>query len=308
MTGKGTVYNNYRWVVEWHTPNSALISTVTNVLYTGRTKYQDVEIAINEDMGKMLILDGKLQSAERDEFIYHEMLVHPALITHGNPESVLVIGGGEGGTLREILRYGSVKEVVMVDIDGEVVEACKRYLPEVHRGSFDDPRARMVIADGRKFVEETGKKFDAIVVDVTDPTEDGPSRFLYTIEFYRAAASKLTEGGVLVTQATSTFYNLDAFSLIVNTMDKVFPHVRGYQASIPSFISDWGFSLGSMAMDPAGISGDEASTRARRLGIGGLRYYEVRRHPHYFWLPPYVREALDDETGISMDESPAAIF
>ena len=308
MTGKGTVYSNYRWVVEWHTPNSALISTVTDVLYTGRTKYQDVEIAINEDMGKMLMLDGKLQSAERDEFIYHEMLVHPALITHGYPERVLVIGGGEGGTLREVLRYGSVKEAVMVDIDGEIVEACRRYLPEVHQGSFDDPRARIVIADGRKFVEEAREKFDAIVVDVTDPTEDGPSRFLYTIEFYRAAASKLTDDGVFVTQATSTFYNLDTFSMIVNTMGKVFPHVRGYQASIPSFISDWGFSLGSMAVDPARIGGDEASARAGRLGIGDLRYYEARRHPHYFWLPPYVRKALDDQTKISIDERPAAIF
>ena len=303
-----SVYRYYRWVVEWHTPYSALISVVSDVLYSGRSRYQDIEISISPDMGKMLILDGKLQSAEKDEFIYHEMLVHPALITHGNPKRVLIIGGGEGATLREVLRYSSVEEAVMVDLDEEVIKASKEFLPEFHRGSFDDRRAKLVISDGREFLRKYDGEFDAIIVDVTDPTTEGPSRLLYTIEFYKLAASKLSDEGVLVTQATSTFYNIETFSVIVNTMRRVFTHVRPYQASVPSFISDWGFVIGSFGRDPISVSGEEAAERARSQGLSGLLYYEPERHPHYFWLPPYVRRVVEEEKRIATDDSPVKVF
>ncbi|MGC8969637.1 MAG: polyamine aminopropyltransferase [Conexivisphaera sp.] len=302
--------SSHRWVVEWHSPQSGMVSVVDRILYSGRTKYQEVDVMVNDDYGKMLVLDGKLQSTTSDEFIYHEMLVHPALITNGNPRDVLVIGGGEGATLREVLRYGSVRSATMVDIDGEVVEICEKYLPEMHQGSFRDPRTTLVIDDGRKFLRETRESFDAIIVDATDPIEGGPSRLLYTIEFYELARSRLREGGVLATQGTSTFYNARTFALIMNTMSRVFPHVRGYQASIPSYISDWGFVLGSLGRDPASIGPEEAEARARELGLdtSKLKYYEPSRHPSYFWLPPYARRAAAEERGVSRDNEPVSVY
>jgi spermidine synthase len=285
-----------------------MVSVVERVLYSGRTKYQEVDVAVNDDYGKMLVLDGKLQSSTSDEFIYHEMLVHPALVTHGNPRDVLIIGGGEGATLREVLRYRSVRSATMVDIDGEVVEVCEKYLPEMHQGSFRDPRTRLVIGDGREHLRRTDERFDAIIVDATDPIEGGPSRLLYTLEFYELARSRLREGGILSTQGTSTFYNARTFATIVNTMSRVFPHVRGYQASIPSYISDWGFVVGSLGRDPASVTPEEAEARARELGLPELNYYEPAHHPHYFWLPPRVRRILAEERGISRDEEPVSVY
>lgn len=302
------VYKHHRWVVEWSTPYSAIINVVSETLYNSRSKYQDIEISVNPTLGKMLILDGKLQSAEKDEFIYHEMLVHPALITHGEPRRVLVIGGGEGATLREVLKYSSVKEAKMVDLDEEVITACKRFLPELHKGSFDDQRAVVVIDDGREFLRKSKEVFDAIIIDVTDPTLGGPSRLLYTLEFYELAASRLSDNGVLVTQATSTFYNIETFSTITNTLKKVFPHVRPYRACVPSFASDWGFVVGSFGRDPASIDGDEAVEIAERQGIPKLLYYEPIVHPYYFWLPPYVRKAMEKEKRVATDESPVEVF
>jgi len=298
----------HRWVVEWHSPESGMLSVVEQILYSGRTKYQEVDVMRNRDYGKMLVLDGKLQSSTSDEFIYHEMLVHPALITQGRPRDVLIIGGGEGATLREVLRYNSVGRAVMVDIDGEVVEICEKYLPEMHRGSFHDPRTSVIIDDGRKFLMNAKDQFDAVLVDATDPIEGGPSRLLYTVEFYELVRSRLRDGGVVATQGTSTFYNAKTFALIMNTMGRVFPHVRGYQASIPSYISDWGFVVGSLGEDPAGISPEEAGRRARELGIAGLKYYEPARHPYYFWLPPYARAMVEEEKGVSRDEEPVSVY
>ncbi len=299
---------NHRWIVEWHSPESGMVSIVDEVLYSGRTKYQEVDVLRNDDYGKMLVLDGKLQSSMSDEFIYHEMLVHPALVSHGSPRDVLIIGGGEGATLREVLRYRTVRKAVMVDIDGEVVELCRKYLPEMHRGSFDDPRSKVVIGDGRKFLEEVEDSFDAIIVDATDPIEGGPSRLLYTLEFYQLVRSRLRDGGVMATQGTSTFYNARTFARIVSTMRAVFPHVRGYMASIPSYISDWGFVVGSLGRDPASISPEEAERRARDLGLPELKYYEPSRHPYYFWLPPYVRRIVDEEKGVSRDQEPVSVY
>ncbi|BBE42682.1 polyamine aminopropyltransferase [Conexivisphaera calida] len=300
--------SSYRWVVEWHSPDSGIISVASEILYSGRTKYQEVDIVRNDDYGKMLVLDGKFQSSLSDEFIYHEMLVHPALITQGNPRDVLIVGGGEGATLREVLRYRSVRRAVMVDIDGEVVEICRKYLPEMHQGSFDDPRTTLIIDDGRKFLRETKESFDAVLVDATDPIEGGPSRLLYTVEFYELVRSRLRENGVVATQGTSTFYNASTFARVMNTMRSVFPHVGGYQASIPSYISDWGFVVGSLGRDPASISPEEAEARARELGLSEFKYYEPSHHPYYFWLPPHVRRKVEEEKGVSRDEEPVSVY
>ena len=160
-----------------------------------------MDILDTETFGRCLVLDGKTQSTEADEHIYHEALVHPALLFHHKPESVFIGGGGEGATLREILHHNSVQRVVMVDLDGDVVELCRRHLPDHHHGAFDDARVELRHEDARQYLASCQESFDVIVLDLVDPIEGGPSYLLYTEEFYNIARSKLRPGGILVTQA-----------------------------------------------------------------------------------------------------------
>ena len=168
---------------------------VDKFYYPGKTKYQFVQCFYNEFLGKVLFLDKRIQSAQIDEYIYHESLVHPALITHPSPREVLVIGGGEGATLREVLRHSTVEKVIMVDIDRELVELCQKYLPEWSKGAFSNPKTDLIFKDARPFVEKTREKFDVIISDLTEPIEQGPSVFLFTEEFFsKNFAANLTRG------------------------------------------------------------------------------------------------------------------
>jgi len=177
-----------------------------------------VEIINTGSFGVCLVLDGKIQSSETDEFIYHEALVHPAMLTHPRPEKVFIAGGGEGATLREVLAHKTVRKAVMVDIDEEVVGLCRRYLPAWHQNSFDDPRAEIHFADARRYLEETDEKFDVIIIDLVDPLEQGPARLLYTREFYGIAKQKLGPGGIMSVQSEpSEWANLDNFTAIATT-------------------------------------------------------------------------------------------
>jgi len=296
------------WIIEWQSPYSASMFSIKKILFSGRTEYQEVIVAELREYGISLILDGKIQSSERDEFIYHEMLVHPALITHPNPERVLLIGGGEGATLREILKHSTVKEVVMVDIDEEVVDICKKYLGSFHRGSFNDPRAKLIIDDGREFLRREKGGWDVIVLDVTDPIEEGPSKLLYTKEFYELASSKLKEDGILVTQSTSLTQNMDAFATIFRTLRKVFPIVRATRAFVPVYTADWSFTIASKKHDPQAVESEEAGKRVNERGIGDLKYYDPSFHPYYFHLPKFVREYINKSDKIALDKAPAFIY
>ncbi|MEM0318067.1 MAG: methyltransferase domain-containing protein, partial [Candidatus Nezhaarchaeales archaeon] len=171
--------------------HEAHLHGVRKIMYSGRTKFQQVDIVETYSFGKCLFLDGKLQSCEYDEHVYHEALVHPAMMTHPDPKRVLIVGGGEGATAREVLRYPTVEKVVMVDIDGELVDLCRRYMPEWSQGAFEDPRLELVIADGRKYIEETGESFDVVILDLTDPLPGTPSVYLYTREFYELVKGRL---------------------------------------------------------------------------------------------------------------------
>lgn len=210
-----------------------------------KTKYQIVDICDLEFFGKTVFLDEKIQSAQVDEFIYHEALVHPAMLLHGNPEEVYIIGGGEGATLREVLKY-PVKKSFMCDIDEEFVEICKEYLPEWHRGSFFDKRVELIYEDARKDLEERDNKFDIIISDLTEPVEGGPSSLLFTVEFYQRVKERLKDGGILTIQAGSTvpYYNL-FFSSLYKTLREVFSFVAPYEIFIPSFNMSWGFFIAS---------------------------------------------------------------
>ncbi|MDR2694467.1 MAG: hypothetical protein LBB74_09690, partial [Chitinispirillales bacterium] len=176
--------------------------TIKKTLRRASTKYQKIELVETDEFGRVLLIDGITQVAERNEFMYHEPMVHPAFVCHPNPENVLVVGGGDGGILREALKYPSVKRVELAELDGGVVSFSKKYLADVHGGCFDDPRVRVNITDGRKFTEEHPGEFDVIIMDMTDPF--GPSTMLYTKEFYRLARRAMRDGaGVYIMHSES---------------------------------------------------------------------------------------------------------
>ena len=282
------------WFIEFNTPFSWHVRAIRRVLYSGVTKYQRVAVVEFEDLGKALVLDGKVQSSLYDEFIYHESLVHPVMITHPNPRRVLILGGGEGATAREVLRHRGVREVVMVDIDEEVIRVVKEYLPEMSQGAFDDPRLRLVIDDGRKFLERVNDKYDVVILDLTDPLEGGPSYLLYTLEFYRIVRDRLSDGGLMVTQATSTYYALRTFATIYKTVASVFPVARAYHVYVPSFDSTWGFVIGSLGPDPTSLTPDEVNRRISERINGELRFYDGYMHRALFTLPKHVVRVLED--------------
>lgn len=296
---------SWRYVIEWmQMPYEGHLHGVKRIIYTGKTKFQQVDIVDSYSFGKCLFLDGKLQSSEYDEWVYHESLVHPAMVTHPNPRKVLIIGGGEGATAREILRYPSVERVVMVDIDRELVELCKSYMPEWSQGAFEDPRFELVISDGRKFIEESSEMFDVVILDLTDPIPGTPSVFLYTKEFYELVKRRLSNNGVMVTQATSLRFSLETFAKIRNAVSTTFPIVKPYTAPTISFLSFWGFVLGSLGRDPLSFNSEDINIRLRSLR-GDLQFYNGYTHRCLFQLPRKVRETLNAVKEVPTDSSPA---
>ncbi|RMG57467.1 MAG: polyamine aminopropyltransferase [Deltaproteobacteria bacterium] len=294
------------WAVEYDTPFEIHSHALKEIFASRKTKYQKMDVAITAGYGKALLLDGRIQSCERDEYIYHESLVHPPMIAGPKPEKVLVIGGGEGATLREILRYPSVKKAVMVDIDPEVVEACREYLPEFHQGSFDDARTELVFGDGRKFVKETEEKFDVVIIDIPEPVPGGPAYLLYTVEFYDLVRKILAPGGRVVTQAcTSNFVTIDLFSIITKTMERAFGRSWPYQCYVPSYAQMWGFSLS--APDLEDVFSIDVDGRLEEFGVSGLRYYDAVTHRMLFSLPKDIRTILSAEERIFTDENPPVL-
>lgn len=279
--------------IEFETPFSWHIRAVDAVLYSGASKYQRIEVVVFKDLGKALVLDGKVQSSLFDEFVYHESLVHPAMVTHGSPRRVLIIGGGEGATAREVLKWRSVEEVRMVDIDEEVVNVTKRYLPEMWGDALNDPRLRVIIDDGRKYLGSVNDKFDVIIVDATDPLEGGPSYLLYTVEFYRLAKSRLNDGGVLVTQATNMAYAVRVLATIKKTLEQVFKYVRVYQTYMYSYDAPWGFAIASDSRDPVSLSPSQIDDVLKAGLTKPLRYYDGLTHAYMFTLPKHIRDALE---------------
>ena len=264
---------------------------VRRVLYEGRSEYQRIRVLDTVPFGRALILDNILQTTEKDEFIYHEMMVHPTLISLTRPERVLIIGGGDGGCLRRALEH-SPSEVVQVELDRAVVETCRRYLPQVSSGAFDDPRLDLLFADGYEFVEKAQEPFDAVIVDLTDPIPSGPSQRLFTAEFYQAVRRILKEEGLIVTQSSSALLLTDELLSIYANLKAVFPLVRVYLAPVPSYPGVlWSFTLASAGNDPLAL--DEATVR-QRLEARGIssRYYSPQVHLASFVLPPFLAGLL----------------
>jgi spermidine synthase len=258
--------------------STVMVMKVSNVYVSTRTKYQEVQIVDLEGFGRALVLDGYVQSTEVDEFLYHESLVQPAMTTHPNPARVLIIGGGEGATLREVLKHGTVVEAVMVDIDGELVEYAKKYLGVMHRGSFNDPRAKVLIMDGLKYVEEAPRNYyDVVVSDLTDPYGPEISRLLYSAEFYSKVKKLMRGDGILVTQAGNSFFFPKVYEGIVSNLKEVFKIVREYWTWIPSFGYACNYVIASDKHDPLLLTPEDVERVLRSRGVVN-KYYDGNQH------------------------------
>ncbi len=279
------------------------------VLVSGRTPYQAYQIARSRNFGRCLVLDGKIQSTDADEFIYHEALVQPAMITHPAPRRVFIAGGGEGATLREVLRHATVERAVMVDIDAEVTALCRRYLPEHSAGAFEDSRTELHHADARQFLAESSEAYDVIIIDLPDPIEAGPAYLLFTQEFYRLVSDRLAPDGIIAVQAgAAALTELLNLTAVHHTLKSVFPVVAACATHMPCFGGPWGFCLASRQLDPAALTAEEVDKRIAARGISGLRFYDGITHRGMFALPRYVREALARQTRLITDAAPLYLY
>jgi len=238
-------------------PGETIRFEVNAVLHESRSAFQQIQVLDLAGPGRALILDGEMQSAERDERLYHEALIQPALLSCADPgpRSVLILGGGEGASLREVLRHESVRRAVMVDLDRDVVEACREHLPGHHAGAFDDPRAELRFEDAAAFLTATGERFDAIIFDIIDPKEDGPACHLFREPFFETLRARLNPGGLLAIQYGPAFPpHLERAAAVLRRLRRGFEELRPGAVFVPSFHGSWGVALASsvaLDLDPA---------------------------------------------------------
>ncbi len=296
------------WFIEFSSPHQAHMHAVDKYIYQGESSYQQIQIVDTYTFGRCLILDGKIQSSAFDEYIYHEVLVHPAMIVHQYPRRVLIIGGAEGAVTREVLKYPQVEEITMVDIDQKVVEICIKHLPTWHQNSFDDSRLEVFFADAREYLAKCEKNFDVIISDLTEPVDSGPSHLLFTREFYNILKKRLNGGGVLSLQAGSlSMALLDVHPPIRNTLRECFKVVRSYQTYIPCFDTLWGFILASADKDPLNWNAEKIEEELRGVE-GELNFYDGIAHQGVFHLPKNLRETFDQDSRIIEDGNPFIVY
>jgi spermidine synthase len=293
------------WHIEFYAPDEAHMRGISKIYASEKTPFQQVEVIQSNHYGKCLILDGHMQSAQGDEFIYHENLVHPAMVSCPEPRKIVIIGGGEGATLYEVLRHKTVEKAWMIDIDQRVVELCDRYLPEWHRGAFKDKRTVLLFEDGRKFLEKSKEKFDVIIIDIPEPVEEGPAYLLYTEEFYRMVADKLTDKGMVALQSgCSAEKELKCLAAIHHTLKKVFPIVYSWPANVPSFDIPWSFTMASKRVDPKALKRSEVDRILKERGVGELKYYDGETHEGIFFVPKYIRDSFERNRETIRDDKP----
>lgn len=296
----------FSWVSDQISPNEIRLLQRVGGMEAKQSKFQSMEFAKTAAYGHILLLDSTIQSAEADEYLYHEALVHPAMIAHPDPQRVLLIGGGEGATLREVLKYQSVDTVVMVDLDQELVEFCIQKLPSWHQGTFDDPRVTLLHTDGRAYLEQHEAKFDVIIIDVTDALVEGPAIALYTKEFYAQCQRRLTDNGVLVVQAFALSpMNWSEHATIRRTISKSFEIVNSYTIFVPSFACTWGFIIATNGVNPATLAPEQISKCIRDRNLTSkLKAYDELTHAGMFGLPKDLRINLAQPGNILEDGRP----
>lgn len=273
------------WYTEKHENKAGITLKVNGILYSGQSEFQKVDVIDTEAYGKMLLLDGLVMTSERDEFFYHEMITHIPMLAHANPENVLVIGGGDGGTVREVLKYPTVKEVVLCEIDQKVIDVSREFLPSI-AGKLDDPRVTINVEDAVAYIARQKAKFDVVLVDSTDPL--GPGVGLFTEEFYTNVKNSLREGGIVVPQTESPLACQKDFKLINCLLNKVFPVVIPYFAPVPTYPGAyWSWTFCSNGVKPELVN-EKLATELEKT----TKYYNKDIHKAVFAVPNYVREIL----------------
>ncbi|MGO4572711.1 polyamine aminopropyltransferase [Microvirga sp. 2TAF3] len=272
-----------KWFQEKLYKDYTQMFSVETLLHLGRTMYQDVMIFENAVFGKVLVLDGVVQLTERDNHVYHEMIAHVPLLAHGSARNVLIIGGGDGGTLKEVLKH-PIERATLVELDGEVIGLSRRYLPTVSGGAFDDPRTNVLVMDGTQYVAHAKEQFDVIIIDSTDPT--GPGESLFTEAFYAACRSRLRSGGVIAVQSGAPFFQPRELQMVCERLSGSFAGVRPYLAPVPTYAG------GMLALVTAGETCDALRPPRKVLRErfaplqGRTRYYTPEVHLAAFTLAP----------------------
>ena len=269
---------NEAWVSEYSSENLKLSLRVKNIVHVEQTPYQNLLIADSYEYGRILLLDGAFQLTERDEFCYSEMMAHVALCSHVNPEKVLIIGGGDGAILREVMKHKNVKRCVLIDIDERVIECSKKYLP-AQSVAFNDPRAEVKCMDANKFIQDESEKFDVVIIDSTDPVDFAAT--LFQASFYSAVKKIMNDDGILVELTESPFTDTRVMTQAINQMREVFPIVKMYWGAVPTYPSGmWTYGIASLKTDP------EIPLRE----VENTRYYTNEIHKAAFVLPPFLKD------------------
>ena len=281
-----------RWVEETLHRGFRIRLKADRVLFDSEGGHQHLIIIETPEFGRLMMLDGVIQLASKDEFVYHEMMAHVPLFAHGRAKKALIIGGGDGGVLREALRHPELESVTLCEIDRRVIDLCRAHFPEVSAGAYDDPRTRIVIADGTKFVAETDERFDVIMVDSTDPI--GPGAVLYTREFYADCRKALAKGGLLTTQNGLPFLQAAELKQSVGYFRELFNDAFAYLATTPTYVG------GPMSFGWASDDGELRQHKRRKIerryakaGAFPTRYWRPDVHVAAFALPAYVRELVE---------------
>ena len=292
------------------TPGPSLISesvnrnwgfhyTTSRLVHSRQSEWQLLEILDTPEFGRVLRVDGVTMTSERDEFYYHENLVHVPAVAHREPQNVLIIGGGDGGALEEILKHACVRHVSLVELDAAVIELSSRYLRSIHRGAFRDPRLTLHFADGRQWLARCEHEFDLILLDLTDPI--GPSQALYTAEFYQLCRSRLAKGGILALHVESPVARPHTFARIVATLRSTFEKVRPYLVYVPTYGTWFAMATASASVDPIADSVEGMTSRLSERSLADLRYYNPATHFAAFALPNFILDILRRDVRIVTD-------
>ncbi|OEH85390.1 spermidine synthase [Desulfuribacillus stibiiarsenatis] len=271
------------WYTEKQTPNIGITLKISDIIHSEESEFQKVDVIETNQFGTMLVLDGMVMTTDKDEFVYHEMISHVAMNTHPNPKKVLVVGGGDGGAIREIIKYPSVVKAVLAEIDGRVIEVSKKYLPDIAAG-LADPRVDVQVIDGIKHVQDLKDEYDIILVDSTEPI--GPAEGLFAKTFYQSIYESLKEDGIMVAQTESPFFNNDLITRVFKDIESLFPITKLYLAHIPTYPSGvWSFTMGSKKYDPLQVPQEQLKTT-------NTKYYTPEIHKSVFALPKFVADLL----------------
>ena len=281
-------------IFDWLNAHSGYGYTTREQLATVQSPYQRVEVYDTQQFGRLFRLDGRLMTSEGDEFFYHECMTHPALLAHPNPRSVLVIGGGDGGSSEEIFKHPGIERIVMAELDPAVIDISRRYLSAIHKGALDDPRMEIRLGDGFEFVKNCKEKFDLVVLDLTDP--DTPAFHLYTEEFFRMCQRVLNPGGLMTMHLGSPVFQANTVRKNATNLRKVFKHVTPLSLYIPLYGSLWCLAVASDSVNVRNLTPETAAQRLRERRVGGLKYYNAELHPALFALPTFVRDLTAAET------------